>query len=56
MSTINIIRSFVEFFMICGFAVTIYLLSGLRDEQKERRQQNEKPVQFTGKDFFSIDL
>ena len=54
MSTINNIRSLLEFFFIIGFTVTIYRLSGLRAIKKE--VQNDKPEQFTGKDFFSIDL
>lgn len=54
MSYLNIIRSLIEFFIIIGFSVTIYHLLSLKDKQE--KPQEDKPVQFTGKDFFSIDL
>lgn len=53
MSCFNIIRSLIEFFIIIGFSVAIYRLSGLRIIKKE--VQNDKPVQFNARDFFSID-
>ncbi|HZJ76008.1 MAG TPA: hypothetical protein VFD25_05415 [Clostridia bacterium] len=56
MTTINIIRSLLELIMILGVSFAVYKLSILRDGQKERGHQTDKPVQFTGKDFFSIDL
>lgn len=54
MSTINIIRSIAELFMICGFSVAIYQLLILKEAQKEKMQ--DKPVQFNARDFFSIDI
>lgn len=52
MSTINIIRSLLELFMICGVTYLIYKLTVVQEAQKE----TDKPVQFNARDFFSIDI
>lgn len=53
MSTINIIRSLLELFMICGVTYLIYKLTVL---QEAAQKEADKPVQFNARDFFSVDI